>query len=48
MNASIRDHKELALIRIEASKGWVSLQLSELWMYRELIYFLIWQDIKVR
>jgi len=48
MNASIRDHKELALIRIEASKGWVSLQLSELWMYRELIYFLIWRDIKVR
>jgi len=48
MNASIRDHKELALIRIEPSRGWVSLQLSELWTYRELIYFLIWRDIKVR
>ncbi len=29
-------------------KGWGSLNLSELWAYRELIYFLIWRDIKVR
>lgn len=34
--------------RIEPSKGWVSLGLSQLWRYRELIYFLIWRDIKVR
>jgi lipopolysaccharide transport system permease protein len=36
------------VIRIEASKGWVSLHLAELWEYRELIYFLVWRDIKVR
>jgi lipopolysaccharide transport system permease protein len=34
--------------RIEASRGWVSLKLSELWEYRELLYFLVWRDIKVR
>ena len=35
-------------LRIEPSRGWVSLQLRELWEYRELLYFLIWRDIKVR
>lgn len=35
-------------LRLEASKGWVSLKLSELWQYRELLYFLVWRDIKVR
>ncbi|MCU0590054.1 MAG: ABC transporter permease [Desulfobacterales bacterium] len=35
-------------VRIEPSKGWVSLKLRELWEYRELLYFLIWRDIKVR
>lgn len=35
-------------IRIEPSKGWVSLKLGELWEYRELLYFFIWRDIKVR
>jgi len=35
-------------IRIEPSKGWVSLKLGELWTYRELLYFLTWRDIKVR
>jgi lipopolysaccharide transport system permease protein len=37
-----------AVIRIEPSKGWVSLGLGELWEYRELLYFLIWRDIKIR
>jgi lipopolysaccharide transport system permease protein len=35
-------------IRIQPSKGWVSLRLGELWTYHELIYFLTWRDIKVR
>ena len=35
-------------IRLEASNGWVSLGLAELWRYRELLYFLVWRDIKVR
>jgi lipopolysaccharide transport system permease protein len=33
---------------IGPSRGWVSLKLSELWKYRELLYFLTWRDIKVR
>ncbi len=39
---------ELPFIRIEPSRGWVSLKLKELWEYRELLYFLTWRDIKVR
>jgi lipopolysaccharide transport system permease protein len=35
-------------IRIEPSRGWVSLRLGELWQYRELLYFLVWRDVKVR
>ena len=33
---------------IRRSRGWTSLQLRDLWEYRELVYFLIWRDIKVR
>jgi lipopolysaccharide transport system permease protein len=33
---------------LEPSKGWVSLQLKDLWAYRELLYFLVWRDVKVR
>ena len=33
---------------IEPSRGWVSLQLRHIWEFRELLYFLIWRDVKVR
>jgi lipopolysaccharide transport system permease protein len=33
---------------IKPSRGWVALNLKDLWKYRELVYFLIWRDIKVR
>jgi lipopolysaccharide transport system permease protein len=36
------------VLRIEASKGWVPLKVRELWDYRELIYFLIWGNVKIR
>lgn len=36
------------ITRIAPSRGWVSLRLRELWDHRELIYFLIWRDVKVR
>jgi len=35
-------------VRIEPSKGWVSLKLGDLWEFRELLYFLVWRDVKVR
>jgi lipopolysaccharide transport system permease protein len=33
---------------IRPTKGWRSLNLRELWLYRELIYFMTWRDLKVR
>lgn len=33
---------------IRPGRGWASLHLSELWEYRELLYFLTWRDVKVR
>ncbi|HEY4381887.1 MAG TPA: ABC transporter permease [Acidobacteriaceae bacterium] len=33
---------------IVPSRGWVPLNLDELWDYRELLYFLTWREIKVR
>jgi len=32
----------------ERKRGWGSLNLRELWSYRELLYFLTWRDILVR
>lgn len=45
---SLGKHGALPYIDIKPPKGWVSLRLSELWQYRELVYFLMWRDIKVR
>jgi lipopolysaccharide transport system permease protein len=36
------------LVHIEPSRGWVSLGLRELWQYRDLFYFFVWRDVKVR
>jgi lipopolysaccharide transport system permease protein len=38
----------IPVVRIEPSKGWISLKLREVWDYRELLYFLTWRDVKVR
>ena len=35
-------------VRIQPSSGWSSLKLREVWEFRELMYFLVWRDIKVR
>lgn len=37
-----------ALVRIEPAKGWLELRLREVWAYRELMYFFIWRDVKIR
>jgi len=34
--------------RIQPTRGWASLKLGDIWRYRELLYFLVWRDIKVR
>ena len=33
---------------IRPSRGWIGVNFRELWRYRELIYFFIWRDVKVR
>jgi lipopolysaccharide transport system permease protein len=38
----------LPTIRIRPSRGWVSLGLGELWASRELLFFLVWRDVKLR
>jgi len=35
-------------LRIEPARSWRGLDLAELWRYRELLYFFVWRDIKVR
>jgi len=34
--------------RIEPPRGWFDLRLTELWNYRELLYFFVWRDVKIR
>ena len=33
---------------IEPNRVWFRLDLAALWQYRELLYFLVWRDLKVR
>jgi hypothetical protein len=35
-------------VRIEPPRGWLELHLHEVWQYRELLYFFVWRDVKVR
>ena len=37
-----------ATVRIEPSQSWLDLRLSETWSCRELLYFFVWRDVKVR
>lgn len=46
--SSITAQHDEEIIFIKPTKGWGSLNLRELWLYRELIYFLTWRDLKVR
>ncbi|HEY5403183.1 MAG TPA: ABC transporter permease [Pyrinomonadaceae bacterium] len=41
-------HAGLPTLRISPPSRWTSLEFRELWEYRELLYFLIWRDVKVR
>lgn len=36
------------VLRITPGGGWWALPFKEIWEYRELIYFFVWRDIKVR
>ncbi len=40
--------KSKNVLVIQPTNGWRHINLSEIWRYRELLYFFIWRDIKVR
>src|SRR5436189_2439212 len=33
---------------IDSARGWQLINIAELWRFRELLYFLVWRDVKVR
>ncbi len=35
-------------IVVKPSSGWAALNLRDLWVYRELVYFMTWRNLKVR
>jgi lipopolysaccharide transport system permease protein len=45
--ASAESHPKPHIV-IEPQRGWTSLELMDLWRYRELLFFLTWRDIKIR
>lgn len=47
-NASTIPHKEEWGLVIRARKGWIGIDWKSLWHFRELLYFLVWRDLKVR
>jgi lipopolysaccharide transport system permease protein len=39
---------EIPVVRIAPPRGWLELDWGELWEQRELLYFFVWRDLKVR
>jgi lipopolysaccharide transport system permease protein len=46
--SSVAHSPEIPTVLIEPTRGWTSLRLGDVWEYRELLYFLVWRDVKVR
>jgi len=44
----ISEISAIPVIDIHPSRGWIPVNLKDLWLYRELLYFLTWREIKVR
>jgi homopolymeric O-antigen transport system permease protein len=36
------------VVNIDPPSGWWAIPFREIWEYRELLYFLVWRDVKVR
>jgi len=45
---SEKSHLSTAETVIDSGEHWFSLKLGDLWTYRELLFFLVWRDVKVR
>ena len=39
---------EIPLVTLRPAKKWSMINLRDLWLYRELIFFMTWRDLKVR
>ena len=46
--ASAPDSWDRHLVVLEPRRGWRNLGLQEVWSHRELLFFFIWRDLKVR
>ena len=44
----LADKADRSITILEPAKGLGALNLRDLWLYRELIYFMTWRDLKVR
>ena len=44
----MKSESQETVLFIRPSSGWSALNLKELWIFRELVYFLTWRDVKVR
>jgi lipopolysaccharide transport system permease protein len=45
---SVAQSPDIPTVLIQPTRGWTSLRLGDVWEYRELLYFLVWRDVKVR
>lgn len=45
---ALAHRRDQPVLTIEPPKGRASINWGELWVYRELLYFLTWRDVKVR
>src|SRR5687767_56164 len=43
-----REHLDEHLTIIQSRTGWQVIDFAEAWRFRELLYFMVWRDVKVR
>ena len=46
--SSAAEHLRAPTVVIEPRRGLFDLDLGAVWQYRELLYFLVWRNVKVR
>jgi homopolymeric O-antigen transport system permease protein len=47
-NCTLRDIATSPTVRIQPRRGLFNLDLAAIWEFRELLYFLVWRNVKVR
>lgn len=47
-NGTSSDTPDGPVVVVEPSRSLVNLELREIWLHRELLYFMIWRDLKIR